>query len=132
MTQTGSAPGWVVPPLEPKPTSQRRRLLGCLAVLVVVALIAGALAFLLSRTLASGFAVMGASGGDIDGFHAFSNGPTTTITFQAARGIDLPDGPRLACEVVRPTLASTDWALARWIIVNRAGDVIASDETPCD
>ena len=30
--------------------------------------------------------------------------PGTTVTFQAARGIDAADGPRLACEVIEPTL----------------------------
>lgn len=53
------------------------------------------------------------------------------MTFVAARGLDVPDGPAVACSVVRPILARTDWAAARWTIVNRAGDVIASDETPC-
>jgi hypothetical protein len=103
-------------------------LLGCglLAVIVVASI-----AFLASRALGNGFAVIAASGGEIDSFRAFSDGPTMTVTFQAAQGIDLPDGPRLACEVVRPALAGTDWALARWTIVNRAGDVVASDETPC-
>jgi hypothetical protein len=99
-------------------------------VAVVVILVAVGV-FFLSRSLANGFAVVAASGGDIDSFNAVSNGQGTSITFQAARGLDLPDGPRLACLVVRPALAPTDWAHARWIIVNRAGDTIASDETAC-
>ncbi len=74
---------------------------------------------------------MAASNGQIDSFHVVSNGPTTNITFQAARGLDSPDGPRLACDVVRPALATTDWADASWVVVNRAGDVIASSEMPC-
>ena len=104
-------------------------MLGCGLLLVIVVV---AIAFLSWRAFGNGFAVVAATGGQIDSFRAFSNGPTLTVTFQAARGIDAPDGPRLACEVVRPALAGTDWALARWTIVNRAGDVIASDGTPCD
>jgi hypothetical protein len=53
------------------------------------------------------------------------------VTFQAARGIDAADGPRLACEVIEPTLEGTDLEDADWVLVNRAGDVIASDETDC-
>jgi hypothetical protein len=100
-------------------------------VLAIAIVVLAAGAFFLSRSLANGFAVVAASNGQVDGFHAFSNGSRTTITFQAARGLDLPDGPRLACQVVRPALATTDWAEAGWTIVNRAGDVIASAETPC-
>lgn len=119
---------WTPPP-EARPGSGRRRVLGCglLAVIVVAAI-----AFVVWRSLGTGLAVVAASGGDIERFQAFSNGAATTVTFQAARGIDLPDGPRLACQVVRPTLVGTDWALAKWTIVNRAGDMIASDATPCD
>jgi hypothetical protein len=104
-------------------------LLGC-GLLLVIAVVS--IAFLAWRAFGNGFAVVAASEGQIDSFRAFSDGPTLTVTFQAARGIDAPDGPRLACEVVRPALAGTDWTLARWTIVNRADDVIASDETPCD
>jgi hypothetical protein len=49
-------------------------------------------------------AVVEASGGRITHFNAFANGPFTRITFVAARGVDLPDGPALACNVVRPVL----------------------------
>ena len=38
----------------------------------------------------------------------------------------------LACAVIVPTLAGTDLAAARWVLVNRAGDVTASsDKTFC-
>jgi hypothetical protein len=120
--------GWTPPP-ESRPGAGWRRLLGCGLLLVIVVV---SIAFLAWRIFGTGFGVVAASGGQIDSFRGFSNGPTTTVTFQAARGIDTPDGPRLACEVVRPALAGTDWALAEWTIVNRAGDVSASDETPCD
>jgi hypothetical protein len=100
-------------------------------VLVAVIVLAAVGVFFLERSFANGSAVIAASNGQIDGFHAFTNGSTTSITFQAARGLDLPDGSRLACQVIRPALASTDWAQTRWTIVNRAGDVIASHETPC-
>jgi hypothetical protein len=119
-----------VPPPE-RPPAGRRVLLGCAAAIAVVLIVAVALALLLSIALRNGNAVVEASGGRITSFHAFTNGPKTSVTFVAARGIDLPDGPGLACDVVRPVLAQTGWAAAEWTIVNRAGDVIASDQTPC-
>jgi hypothetical protein len=126
-----SRPAWVASPPAPRPGSRRRWILGCAGLLAIVVILGGLAAYGLSRTFGNGFAVMAASAGEIDSFHAFTNGSRTTITFQAARGLDLPDGPRLACEVVRPAIAKTDWANAGWTIVNRAGDLIASDETPC-
>jgi hypothetical protein len=129
VSASGSGSSSWTPPPEARPGSGRRRLLGCGLLLVIVVVAIGLLSW---RTFGNGFAVVAASRGQIDSFRAFSNGPTLTVTFQAARGIDAPDGPRLACEVVRPALVGTDWALARWTIVNRAGDVIASDETSCD
>ncbi len=128
MSQPESGASLWTSPSEARPGSGRRRLLGC-ALLVVIVVVA--IGFLASRLLGTGFAVMAASSGDIESFRAFSNGAETTVTFQASRGIDVPDGPRLACDVVRPALVGTDWALARWTIVNRAGDTIASNETPC-
>jgi hypothetical protein len=119
-----------VPPPE-RPPAGRRVLLGCGAVIALLLIAFGALAMVLTLALRNGNAVVEASGGRITSFHAVTNPPRTTVTFVAARGLDLPDGPGLACDVVRPVLARTDWAAAEWTIVNRAGDVIASDQTPC-
>jgi hypothetical protein len=129
MSQSESGGSSWASPAQARPGSGRRQLLGC-ALLVVIVL--AAIAFLAWRLLGTGFAVIAASSGDIENVRAFSNGAETTVTFQASRGIDVPDGPRLACDVVRPALAGTDWARARWTIVNRAGDTIASNATPCD
>lgn len=131
MTSPDAAPGWIIPTPERSGASKRRWAIGCLLALVLAAAVIGGAAFLFARTLGTGLAVIANSGGEIETFHAFSNGPTLTVTFQAARGLDVPDGPRLACDVVRPALVNTDWANARWEIVNRAGDVMASDKTPC-
>jgi hypothetical protein len=131
MSAPNTTPAWLTPPPEPRAGQRRRWLLGCGVALAVVVVLVAVGAFYVSRSLANGFAVVSASNGQIESFRAFSNGSATTITFQAARGLDLRDGPRLACQVVRPALAATDWAGARWAIVNRAGDVIASHETPC-
>ena len=106
-------------------------MIGCLGLIAILVIVGALGVSTLSRAFGNGFAVMAASGGQIDSFRVFANGPVTNITFQAARGLDLPDGPRLACDVVRPALATTDWANANWVVVNRAGDVIASNETPC-
>jgi hypothetical protein len=123
---------WMSQPApESRPRSRRWMVFGCLGLVVIVGVAIVVGGFALGRAFGNGFAVVGASGGEIDSFHAYSNGGPTSVVFQAARGIDLPDGPRLACDVVRPTLASTDWASVSWVIVNRAGDTIATSETPC-
>jgi hypothetical protein len=54
----------------------------------------------------------------------------TAVPFPAAEGVDAEHGAELACEVIEPTLAGTELADASWVPVNRAGDVIASDQTP--
>jgi hypothetical protein len=132
VTTPDQAPAWLsTPPPASKPASRRRWVIGCLGLIVVFVIAAVLGISMLSRALGNGFAVMSASNGSIDSFNAVSNGSRMTITFQAARGLDLADGPALACEVVRPALATTDWADASWIVVNRAGDTIASNETPC-
>ena len=131
MTASGTGGVWSVPSPEPLPKSRKRLILLCGAVLAAIVIGVAAFAFLVSTALKNGNAVVEASAGRIEGFHAFSNGPNTTITFVAARGIDLSDGPALACAVVRPVLANTDWARAHWTITNRAGNVIASEQTPC-
>lgn len=130
VTDSGSGSLWSVAPPERPPTG-RRVLLGCGAAIAVVLIVAVAFALVFSIGLRNGNAVVEASGGRITSFHAFTNGLKTSVTFVAARGIDLPDGPSLECDVVRPVLARTDWAAAEWTIINRAGDVIASDRTPC-
>jgi len=122
---------WSAPPPERSPTSRKKILLGCGGLLAGLAVVFTALVLALSSLLRQGNAVVEASGGRITSFQAFSNGPVTTVTFVAARRIDEAQGPSLACDVVRPVLAGTGWASARWTIVNRAGDVIASDQTPC-
>jgi hypothetical protein len=76
-------------------------------------------------------AVMNASHGQITSFNVNTFNGRTTITFQAAQGLDLADGPSLACDVVKPTLETTTASVAEWVIVNRAGDVIASNATAC-
>jgi hypothetical protein len=91
----------------------------------------GACTVLFVRNFGSGLSVIAASGGEIETFRVFQGTGGQTITFQAARGIDATDGPRLACTVIRPTLEGTELEHAHWVLVNRAGDVIASDETDC-
>ncbi len=120
--------GWLpAGPARPK----RRIAFGCLA--LVLLLLVGALVVVVTLLpqFGPGFSVLNGSNGQIERFNLFDGPSGTHLTFQAARGIDLPDGPRLACTVVRPRLAGTNLANLQWTIVNRAGDVIASYATPC-
>lgn len=123
--------GWAAPQAANRPRSRRRWVIGCAVLLILLVLGVGACTLLFVRSLGSAATVIGASNGRIDGVNVQNNNGRTTITFQAARGVDESEGPRLACDVVRPALAGSDQAEARWVIVNRAGDVIASDRTPC-
>ena len=103
-------------------------------VALVLVLLVGSCALLLrdlGNNFGPAFRVVGASNGQIDSVHVNSFNGHTTITFQAAVGLDVADGPRLACQFVRPTLEGTSAASTDWVIVNRAGDVIASIDTPC-
>ena len=106
-------------------------MIGCGLLLLLLVLGVGACTVFFVRSLGSGFSVIANSGGAIETFSVVSANGRTRITFQAARGIDVEDGPRLACDVIKPTLAGSELAGADWVLVNRAGDVIASDETPC-
>lgn len=135
------APSWAGPPpvywgsTAPAKPRSRRTLwiaLGIVAVLLLLGLWACSL---LLKDLGNNFgpaaAVISAADGQITGFRVNTFNGRTTITFQAAQGVDVADGPSLACNVVKPTLASTTAQATAWVIVNRAGDVIGSSETPC-
>jgi len=122
--------GWV-PPGAARPASRRRWVIGCLVLLLVLVVAAAGCIALVWRGVGGAVEVVASSHGQIDSFNVYTGTSGTTIRFTAARGVDTSDGPRLACEIVRPTLAGTDLADASWIIVSRAGDFIASSGTPC-
>ena len=120
------------PPNPQSPRRSRRKwVIGCGLLLLLLVIGVGACTVLLVRGLGPGFSVIANSGGDIETFSAVSANGRTRITFQARRGLDVEDGPRLACEVIKPSLASSELAAADWVLVNRAGDVMATNETPC-
>jgi len=102
-------------------------------VLLLLALVGSCALFLrdLSTQFAPAASVINVSRGQIDSFRVNTFNGRTTIIFQAAQGVDATDGPDLACRIVKPTLANTSAAGTAWVIVNRAGDAIASNETPC-
>jgi hypothetical protein len=123
--------GWAAPPAQRRPGSRRKWRIGCGLLLLVLVIGVGACTVLLARSFGAAAAVMSASGGRIDGFNASTFNGRTTITFQAAKGVEPSEGPTLACDVVRPALATTELSGADWVTVDRAGDVIASKATPC-
>jgi hypothetical protein len=136
-------PGWVpasppqmtwYPP--PPPVKRSRRTLWIVlgvVTLVLLLVIWSCSQFIgqLGNSFGPGFAVINASNGQITNFNVNTFNGRTTVYFTAARGLDLPDGPRLACDVVGPAIEGTTLAGAEWVILNRAGDVIASSDTPC-
>ena len=130
-TWPGGPPSSWNAPTEPRRSSRRRWVIGCGVLLLLVIVGIGACTVLFVRSFGTGLSVVVASGGEIETFREFTGTAGTTVTFQAARGIDIADGPRLACEVIKPTLEGTELEDVDWVLVNRAGDVIASDETDC-
>jgi hypothetical protein len=118
---------WAPPPRR----SRKPFVIGCLLVIVLFIVGVGACTAVLLRSFGVAADVMAASGGQIDGFHANTINGTTSVTFQAARGVTEAQGTTLACTVIKPKLAGTEWAGVTWVLVNRAGDVIASDRTAC-
>jgi hypothetical protein len=55
----------------------------------------------------------------------------TTLNIDAAAGVSGQAGIDLACDVVEPTLLRDGYANARFSLFDRAGDVLATDETAC-
>jgi hypothetical protein len=140
--QPGSgAPGWPpvggptgggwAPPTERPRRSRKPWVIGCLGLLLLLVIGVGACSVLAFRSFGSAGAILAASNGEIDGFNIRTFNGSTTIWLQAARGVDDSEGERLACEVIRPAIAATELAGTPWVLVNRAGDPIASNETPC-
>jgi hypothetical protein len=122
-------PGWNAPP--PRPASRKRWLIGCLVLVIVLVIGVAGCAVFFVRSFGSAGEVVLASDGRIDQFNVRSINGVTHVTFWAARGIDAAEGPALACDVIVPSLSGTELASADWVLLNRAGDVIATDETPC-
>jgi hypothetical protein len=123
------ATGWQTPPAPSR--SRRNWVIGCLVLVVVLVVGVGACTVLALRSFGPAGAVLVESSGEIDAFNVQTFNGQTEIVFTAARGIDEADGPRLACQVIGPTLAGTDLDGTDWVLVNRAGDAIATNETPC-
>src|SRR5829696_754399 len=124
---------WTPAPAAPAGRHSRRNwAIGCVVLLVVLVVGVASCSFVLFKSFGAAGAVLAASGGEIDRFNVQTFNGVTETTFWAARGVDESDGPRIACEIIGPTLAGSDLAGTRWYLVNRAGDVIASNETACD
>jgi hypothetical protein len=75
--------------------------------------------------------ILAASRGQIEGFSSNTTNGATFVSFQAASGVTDAAATTLACSVIRPKLAGSDWATVHWELVDGAGRVIASDRTAC-
>jgi hypothetical protein len=133
-------PVYVAPPQEarggwtpggPRGSLAGRWFIGCGALLLLLAIGVGSCVSSLGRTAGAGAVVLATSGGEIDGFAPEYIDGKTRFVFSAAPGIGPRDGLRLGCGVVRPGLAKMNAADQAWILMDRAGEVIASSETPC-
>ena len=129
--QSPAPVSWAPGSPTPARRSRRRWVIGCGLLLLLVIVGIGACTVLVVRNFGAGFSVIANAQGDITTFSASNVNGRTTITFRAARGLDESDGVFLACEVIKPTLANSDLASADWVLVTPAGDVLASNATPC-
>ncbi|MFN8629586.1 MAG: hypothetical protein U0838_04475 [Chloroflexota bacterium] len=128
----GPAPGQVGwPPPSPPRRSRKPWVIGCLVLFLLLVIGVGSCTVFFARSFGVAGSVLAASNGQIDGFRANSFNGRTSIVFTAARGIDIADGQRIACTAIVPTLRNAG-ADDDWVLVNRAGDVIASkSNTSC-
>ena len=114
-------------------TETRRRTfwLGCLAIILVPVLLVAVGLIYLGRDLGLVAAFATESDGQVSYANVRTVGGQTRWELYAAPGLDLADGPRLACDVVRPIFARHGASVPEFYVLNRAGDVIASWRTPC-
>ena len=71
------------------------------------------------------------SNGLIDGINETANQNGTAVTMYAAVGVGPDEGVQIACTIVKPILARDGQSGVRFFVLDRAGDVLATNETPC-
>jgi len=126
---SGRPSGWRASRTE---TRRRSFWLGCLTVVLVpVLLVIVVLVFAGSEVVAIA-SFPGDTGGQITNVSVRTINGRTQWELFAAPGLDLADGARLACDVVRPVFVRHGIRDAEFYVLNRAGDVIGSWQTSCD
>jgi hypothetical protein len=71
------------------------------------------------------------SNGRITGVNEVTTTNGTTFSIYAAVGVGPAEGIELACSVVRPILARDGYSTARFVVLDRAGDILATESTTC-
>jgi len=75
--------------------------------------------------------ILSASDGRITNVNFYSTTEGTEFYVYAAPGVGAAEGLDLACRVVRPTLIRDGYGSAGFEVLDRAGDTLATDSTPC-
>lgn len=100
--------------------------LGLVAIVVV-----GLFSFF-SSTLKTVNDLSAGSNGRITGVNEVTTTSGTTFTIYAAVGVGPAEAVQLACDVVRPILAREGYSDARFVVLDRAGDILATQSTTCE
>ena len=114
-------------------TETRRRSfwLACLVVILVPVLLVLAVLVFAGKEVGAIVSFPGETGGQITTANIRTIAGRTRWELFAAPGLDLADGARLACDVVRPVFVRRGILNPEFYVLNRAGDVISSWQTPC-
>ena len=99
--------------------------LGLVAVVVVILVGLFSSSFKTINDLTAG------SNGQITGVNETTTTNGTSFSIYAAVGVGPAEGVQLACTVVKPILARDGYATARFAVLDRAGDILATELTDC-
>jgi hypothetical protein len=97
-----------------------------MAAIIVVGLVS-----FFSTTLKTVNDLTAGSNGRITGVNELTTSNGTTFRIYAAVGVGPVEGIELACGVVKPILAREGFAAARFFVMDRAGDILATESTSC-
>jgi hypothetical protein len=120
--------GWQLGRTEPR---RRTFWLGCLAIILVPVVLVAAILLLVRNEVGTIVDFAGDTGGQITSVDVHQVEGRLQWELYAAPGLGPRDGPQLACDVVRPVFRRHGVANAEFYVLDRAGDVIASWQTPC-
>jgi len=128
------ATGWQLPgEMDPSWRSRPwpRRHWRPLLFLGLVAIVTVVLVGFFSSSLKTVNDLTAGSNGRITGVNEVTTTNGTTFSIYAAVGVGPAEGVELACSVVRPILARDGYSTARFVVLDRAGDVLATESTKC-
>ena len=129
-----AALGWRMPPeMEPAWKSRRwprRHWRPLLALGLILATVAG-LALAVGPVLRVDTDLLTQTGDEITSVNVVTINGRTTVEIYASRAVSAAQGTDLACTLVRPILERDGYGGAVFLILDRAGDILADQSTSC-